>query len=123
MALAPDSTHEARHAALELRRFVGDAETAGSVATMLKALAHPHRLRIVDLLCTGEHHVSCMVEQLDLPQAIVSQQLRILRMQGLVKSRRQDGHSLYRLAESRLHDLLSCLSGCPRVDLDDLDGP
>lgn len=95
------------------RRFVADEDAAGMVAGMLKALGHPHRLRIVDLLCCGEHHVTGMVDVLGLPQAIVSQQLRILRMQRLVRPRRDGGFVWYSLAEPRLRELLQCLSGCP----------
>lgn len=115
MAMALD---ERRHELLQGRRFVGDAESAGHVAEMLKAVAHPHRLRIIDLLCVGEHHVSAIVAQLGLPQAIVSQQLRILRMQRLVQTRRHGGHTYYRISEPRLVELVACLSGCPRSDGD-----
>jgi DNA-binding transcriptional ArsR family regulator len=51
-----------------------------------KAVGNPVRLRIVAALCEGEENVGGLAERLDLKQAIVSQQLRILRMSGLVKA-------------------------------------
>jgi DNA-binding transcriptional ArsR family regulator len=87
---------------------------AAHLAEVLKALAHPARLRIVAILCEGDESVIGLAEKLDLKQAIVSQQLRILRMSGLVAATRQDGFSRYALAEPRLRDLVTCLEGCHR---------
>jgi DNA-binding transcriptional ArsR family regulator len=84
------------------------------LALILKALAHPARLRIVAALSEGKISVGGLAERLDLPQAIVSQQLRILRSEGLVASERSEGYSIYALAEPRLRELLKCLEKCPR---------
>jgi ArsR family transcriptional regulator len=82
------------------------------VAEVLKALAHPLRLRIVALLCEGETHVNDLAERLEVKQAIVSQQLRILRMRRLVDVARRNGFAVYRLAEPQLPELLRCMDGC-----------
>jgi DNA-binding transcriptional ArsR family regulator len=84
------------------------------LADILKALAHPARLRIVAALCEGPESVIGLAERLDLKQAIVSQQLRILRMSRLVEATRENGFSLYGLAEPRLRELIKCLDGCQR---------
>ena len=94
--------------------LVEERPRAAHLAEVLKALAHPARLRIVAMLCGGEETVIGLAERLDLKQAIVSQQLRILRMSGLVAATRQDGFSRYALAEPRLRDLVTCLEGCHR---------
>lgn len=88
------------------------AQHAHTAATIFKALGHPLRLQIVSLLGAGEEHVGAMAERLDAPAAIVSQQLRILRMAGLVETSRQDGLAVYRLAEPHLRDLLACMGRC-----------
>jgi ArsR family transcriptional regulator len=85
------------------------------LALILKALAHPARLRIVAALSEGGVSVGDLARRLDLAQAIVSQQLRILRSEGLVESRRSEGFVLYSLALPRLKDLLKCLERCPRA--------
>lgn len=92
---------------------IDSARRAAHLADILKALGHPTRLRIVATLCEGERTVSGLAETLALPQAIVSQQLRILRMSGLVEAARKEGFALYRLAEPRLRQLVKCLEGCP----------
>jgi DNA-binding transcriptional ArsR family regulator len=85
------------------------------LAFILKALAHPARLRIVAALSEGKVSVGELAGRLDLHQAIVSQQLRILRSEGLVASERSEGYAIYALAEPRLRELLKCLEKCPRA--------
>jgi DNA-binding transcriptional ArsR family regulator len=89
-----------------------DRPRASFLSDVLKALAHPARLRIVAALCEGESNVIGLAERLDLPQSIVSQQLRILRMSGLVAAERRKGFSLYALARPRLRQLVACLEEC-----------
>ena len=91
-----------------------DGKRAGHVAEVLKAVAHPLRIRIVATLCQGEEHVTALAERLDTPQPIVSQQLRILRAAGLVEASREDGFAYYRLAEPALQDLVCCMERCTR---------
>jgi ArsR family transcriptional regulator len=91
-----------------------DAARAAHLAEVLKAVAHPLRLRIVALLCQGEAHVTALVDALGAPQPLVSQQLRILRAQGLVAASREDGFAWYRLAEPALRDLVCCMEKCHR---------
>ncbi|HVP20094.1 MAG TPA: metalloregulator ArsR/SmtB family transcription factor, partial [Spirochaetia bacterium] len=93
--------------------LVADRAKAAYLADTLKSLAHPIRLRIVGLLCAEDLSVTVMAERLDVPQAILSQQLRILRMSGLVESVREHGCARYRLGEPRLRQLVECLEGCP----------
>jgi ArsR family transcriptional regulator len=94
---------------------IDDAERAERVAEVLKAVAHPLRLRIVALLCHAEHHVNGLAEALAAPQPIVSQQLRILRARGLVVANRENGFARYRLAEPALRDLVCCMEKCDRA--------
>ena len=91
---------------------LADPARAGQLAEMLKAVAHPVRLRIIAILCEGSQHVSALAETLGLKQAIVSQQLRILRMRGLVVVERASGYARYSLGEPRLRQLVACIEGC-----------
>ncbi len=85
------------------------------IAQILKALGHPIRLRIVALLAEEELHVGALSERLGVPQAVVSQQLSILRMRRLVERTREQGRSIYSILEPRLRQLVECMEGC-RVD-------
>jgi ArsR family transcriptional regulator len=92
--------------------LVDDPALAAVAAEILKAVGHPLRLRILGLLCTRTYHVGALAERLDAPQAIVSQQLRILRMRGLVASEREGGLAVYRLIQPHVRDMLRCVGGC-----------
>jgi DNA-binding transcriptional ArsR family regulator len=93
--------------------FADDVEVSDHLANMLKALGHPVRLRIIAVLGEGDENVGALAERLGTGPAIVSQQLRILRMSGLVEASRSEGFALYRLAQPRIRDLLRCLEKCP----------
>ncbi len=94
--------------------IINNRERAVVLAEMLKAIAHPLRLSLLALLRDGEQTVSDMARALETPQAQVSQQLRILRMAGLVAADRRDGFAHYSLSEPRVVDLLRCMEGCQR---------
>ncbi len=93
-------------------KLISDPESAGSIAEILKAIAHPIRLQIVALLCKGEWHVNALAQQLGVKQAIISQHLRTLRLRGLVTVVRSNGFSYYGLAEPKLQELIQCMEGC-----------
>lgn len=63
-------------------------------AELLKALAHPRRLEIVQLLRDQELPVTDIHTMLDLPQANISQHLMVMREAGIVNVRR-DGKQMY----------------------------
>src|SRR5690625_796462 len=71
-----------------------DEETLFVVSQTFKALSDPTRIRILNLLCTGEHSVNNIAETLNLSQSNVSHQLRFLKNLRLVKYRRA-GRTLY----------------------------
>ncbi len=91
-----------------------DPDRARRASDVLKAVAHPLRLRIVALLVVGDENVTALAEKLEAPQAIVSQQLRILRGQGLVDAVRENGFARYRLVEESLRTLIACMESCSR---------
>ena len=94
------------------RPISADAARADHVADVLKAVAHPLRLRIVAVLCEGEENVTALAEKVEASQAIVSQQLRILRSRGLVAASREGGFATYRLVEQNLRGLVRCMERC-----------
>lgn len=63
-------------------------------ASVCKGLADPKRLLIIYTLREGERSVGEICEQLDLPQANVSQHLAVMRERGLVQARK-DGQFVY----------------------------
>lgn len=95
------------------------------LATRFKALAHPVRLQIVDLLRGGDACVCHLETALGKRQAYISQQLMVLREAGLVDSRKEGLQVFYRLSDRVTEELLqaafgdvsaemrSPLEGCP----------
>ena len=83
------------------------------IADMIRALGHPVRLRIVEALRQGECCVSELQDALDLPQAVVSQQLARLKAAGVVSCRRDGMNVRYVVAEPRVLGILNCLTGTP----------
>ncbi len=71
-------------------------------AQILKSLAQPRRLMILDYLHAGERSVGELAELLDLPQANVSQHLAILRAQEIVATRREGNTIFYSLVDPRI---------------------
>jgi DNA-binding transcriptional ArsR family regulator len=91
-----------------------DSARAAHVAEVLKAVAHPLRLRIIAILVEEDANVGALAERLGAEQAIVSQQLRILRHNGLVAADREGGFATYRLVERNLEALVACMERCGR---------
>jgi len=87
-------------------------EQSKEIAEILKAVGHPVRLRIIDALSIEEICVGQLAEMLEQKQAVVSQQLKTLRLVGLVKSKRRCGKSYYSLNNPHLLELLKCMRRC-----------
>jgi DNA-binding transcriptional ArsR family regulator len=89
-------------------RFAPDDER---LAAGLKALAHPARLRIVDVLAArGTCICGEIVEVLPLAQATVSQHLKILKDAGLLRGTIDGPRSCYCLNAAAVSDLRQALA-------------
>ena len=80
-------------------------------AEYLKALAHPTRIRILELLEAQGRCVSNIGEKLDLKQSNISQHLGILKSRGILSLRREGGHSIYCIKDPRVVKILELLRG------------
>ena len=76
-------------------------------AEFFKALGHPLRIRVLELLSTGEHTVSELLAEVDAEQPALSQQLAVLRRAGFVETRREGANVVYALADERIADVLA----------------
>lgn len=81
-------------------------DSSETLAKLFKALMHPARLEILEILRGGEECVCHMEAHLGYRQAYISQQLMILRDAGLVKDRRDGWNIFYRVVEPRVFDLI-----------------
>lgn len=86
-----------------------DMDTLEEVAPTLRTLAHPLRLRILDVLQTGERSVGEIAEALDKPQALTSHHLSIMRNNGVIAARREGPHVFYSVKKRAALGLLDCI--------------
>ncbi|MGQ9525934.1 MAG: ArsR/SmtB family transcription factor [Armatimonadota bacterium] len=86
-------------------------------AQVLKALAHPSRLMIVDELCKGEKCVCELQEAVGSDMSTVSRHLSVMKAAGMVSDRRVGNHVFYSLAIPCVTDLLQCIEAVLREEL------
>ena len=76
---------------IDIDQLRNNADAAGQ---LLKALGNPDRLLLLCQLVGGEMNVGELEERLEIVQPTLSQQLGVLRREGLVDTRR-DGRQIY----------------------------
>lgn len=76
-------------------------------ANVCQALSDPKRILILYALHEQARHVSLLADDLDMPQPTVSRHLTVLRQRALVTSEREGTAVIYRLADSRIIDILN----------------
>ena len=92
-----------------------DKKPAGSPAAFalaaecLKALAHPVRLRIVQLLLHGRYTVGEIAEDCGVPDNVASEHLRLMQRCGFFTSEREGRRVYYRVAEPHLANIMECI--------------
>ncbi|HCO94779.1 MAG TPA: ArsR family transcriptional regulator [Phycisphaerales bacterium] len=86
-----------------------DKKLAEQVAEVLKAVAHPVRLQIIELLEAKEMCVGDIVEAVGGKQAITSQQLNMMKDKGVLNCRRNGTKIYYRIENKNVIKLLSCI--------------
>ena len=76
---------------------------------ILKALAHPARLKIVAGLLKDECNVARVQKVLGLPQSTVSQHLRVLKNAGIIKGRREGTKMCYRVVDAKVRKIVEII--------------
>lgn len=76
-------------------------------ADLFKALAHPARVRVLELLSDGEQSVGEMQPLVGVEASHLSQQLAVLRRAGVVTSRKDGAAVVYALRDPEIVELLA----------------
>jgi ArsR family transcriptional regulator len=76
-------------------------------AELFKALAHPARVRVLELLADGERSVSDMQPIVGIETSHLSQQLGVLRRAGLLATRKEGSSVIYAIRDPQLVELLA----------------
>ena len=81
-------------------------------ASKLRAIAHPMRIAIIDLLHEKQLSVTEIYEKLDIEQASASHHLNILKSKGVLSSRRNGKKIFYALKNQTLTEIIECINRC-----------
>jgi ArsR family transcriptional regulator len=99
-------------------------------AELFRALGHPARIRVLELLVDGERSVSDLLPELGLEPSTLSQHLAVLKRIGLVESDRKGNSVTYRLADASIEPflgsartVLAATLGRARQALEELGAP
>ncbi len=88
---------------------IGDPQAFAQAAECLKTLAHPVRLRIVQLLLHGRYTVGELAEDCGIPDNVASEHLRLMQRCGFFTSEREGRRVFYQVAEPHLEQIMDCI--------------
>jgi DNA-binding transcriptional ArsR family regulator len=86
-----------------------DLDSLAQAAECLRVLAHPHRLRMVQMLLQGDHTVGELAEACGLPSPMASEHLRLMQRCGFLDSQKEGRKVFYRVCEPHLKEILECI--------------
>ncbi len=86
-----------------------DLEVLERAAECLRTLAHPHRLRMVQMLLNKEHAVGALAEACEIRSHMASEHLRMMKDRGLLNSRREGRCTYYRIEDPGLASIIDCV--------------
>lgn len=78
-------------------------------AECLKALAHPHRLRMVQLLLQGRYTVGELAKACEIPSHMASEHLRLMQRCRFLTNEKEGRKAYYQVAEQHLASIMTCI--------------
>ena len=78
-------------------------------AECLKTLAHPHRLRMVQMLLRDRYTVGELAEACGIPSHMASEHLRLMQRCGFLTNEREGRKAYYRIVEMHLAGIIACI--------------
>jgi ArsR family transcriptional regulator, zinc-responsive transcriptional repressor len=78
-------------------------------AECLKTLAHPHRLRMIQMLLRGRYTVGELAEACGIPSHMASEHLRLMQRCAFLVNEKDGRRAYYRIAEPHLAEIMRCI--------------
>jgi DNA-binding transcriptional ArsR family regulator len=78
-------------------------------AECLKTIAHPHRLRMIQMLLRGRYTVGELAEACEIPSHMASEHLRLMQRCGLLTAKKDGRKAYYQIAEPHLANIMACV--------------
>lgn len=86
-----------------------DLVAMAQAAECLKTLAHPHRLRMIQMLLRGRYTVGELAESCEIPSHMASEHLRLMQRCGLLSHEKEGRKAYYQIAEPHLANIMTCI--------------
>ena len=86
-------------------------EDLKEAAECLKVIAHPWRLRMIQMLLNDRHMVSELAEACEIAPHMASEHLRLMQRAGLLETERQGRRVYYKVTEPHLAEIIRCIEG------------
>ncbi len=84
-------------------------ESLEQAAECLRTLAHPHRLRMIQLMLRGRYTVGELATSCEIASHMASEHLRLMKRCGLLTSEREGRKTYYQVAEPHLASIINCV--------------
>lgn len=86
-----------------------DLQSLNQAAECLRTLAHPHRLRMLQMLLQQDFPVGELADACEIPSAMASEHLRLMQRCGFLVSEKSGRNVFYRVADDHLANILKCV--------------
>jgi ArsR family transcriptional regulator, zinc-responsive transcriptional repressor len=84
-------------------------EALEQAAECLKTIAHPHRLRMIQMLLRDRYTVGELAEACEIPSHMASEHLRLMQRCGLLTAEKDGRKAYYQIAEPHLGNIMACV--------------
>ncbi len=84
-------------------------EAFGQAAGCLKTLAHPVRLKMVQMLLHDRYTVGELAEACGVKSHVASEHLRLMKLCGFIEPNREGRRTFYKVAEPHLGEIMKCI--------------
>ncbi len=91
------------------RKALLPLDTLTQAAECLRVLAHPHRLRMIQMLLRGRYTVGELAEACELPSPMASEHLRLMQRCGFLVGEKEGRSVYYRVVEPHIESIMGCI--------------
>lgn len=95
--------------AAKTRLRLTSIEALADAAECLRTLAHPHRLRMVQMMLQGRFSVGELADACGIPSHMASEHLRLMQRCGFLDAEKEGRSVYYVVAEPHLQSIMTCV--------------
>jgi ArsR family transcriptional regulator, zinc-responsive transcriptional repressor len=103
------ATKSAASPATKRTHSLTSLESLAEAAECLRALAHPHRLRMIQMLLRDRYPVGELAKACEIPSHMASEHLRLMQRCGFLESEKEGRMVYYQVAQPMLSHIMDCI--------------